>query len=95
MPARAERISESPPHWETRLPDQGGRQRSHPSSAPSRVIPPALPRLRSPAWVPHPRSLINARAEPEAAVLREFVLLLLDIVLSSQGDLVPQVPLPC
>lgn len=48
----------------------------------------ASPPRRVPAW---PRSLINARAEPEPSVLQRFAELLLDIVLSCQGDLAPQV----
>lgn len=42
-------------------------------------------------FVPLAKCLINARAEPEAAVLNQFASLLLDIVLSCQNDLVPQV----
>lgn len=42
-------------------------------------------------YVPLAKCLINARAEPEAAVLQQFVEVLLDIVLSCQDNLVPQV----
>ncbi|KAL4431419.1 hypothetical protein ABPG75_006675 [Micractinium tetrahymenae] len=42
-------------------------------------------------YVPLAKCLINARAEPEPEVLQRFVTLLLDIVLSCQTDVVPQV----
>lgn len=42
-------------------------------------------------FVPLAKCLINARAEPEPAVLERFVTVLLDIVLSCQADVVPQV----
>ena len=65
-----------------------------PNSAPRLSYPDAAPRPATAprrATAPAPCSLINARAEPEPGVLLEFVELLLDIVLSCQSDLVPQV----
>lgn len=70
----------------TRQPAGAGRGRSG-----ERRLCPSLPRPgRAPRCCPL-CSLINARAEPEPAVLERFVTVLLDIVLSCQADVVPQV----